>query len=139
MSAVCTRYVRVLGAFYLRLVGTPADIYQYLEPLYNDYRKIKLRLTQGTEYERAACSRLSVQYCNGCICNECTCNGCAHLSTVHHDVNISESRNMCVSFLRSTWSTHYFFLAASVHMARHGSLCRLHTCLLSIIRSVGAW
>lgn len=41
------RYVRVLGAFYLRLVGTPADIYQYLEPLYNDYRKIKLRLTQG--------------------------------------------------------------------------------------------
>lgn len=42
------RYVRVLGAFYLRLVGTPADIYQYLEPLYNDYRKIKMRLTQGT-------------------------------------------------------------------------------------------
>jgi len=41
------RYVRVLGAFYLRLVGTPADIYQYLEPLYNDYRKIRLRLTQG--------------------------------------------------------------------------------------------
>lgn len=42
------RYVRVLGAFYLRLVGTPADIYQYLEPLYNDYRKIRIRLTQGT-------------------------------------------------------------------------------------------
>lgn len=41
------RYVRVLGAFYLRLVGTPVDIYQYLEPLYNDYRKIKQRLTQG--------------------------------------------------------------------------------------------
>lgn len=37
----------MLGAFYLRLVGTPADIYQYLEPLYNDYRKIRLRLTQG--------------------------------------------------------------------------------------------
>lgn len=41
------RYVRVLGAFYLRLVGTPADIYQYLEPLFNDYRKIRTRLTQG--------------------------------------------------------------------------------------------
>lgn len=37
----------MLGAFYLRLVGTPADIYQYLEPLYNDYRKVKMRLMQG--------------------------------------------------------------------------------------------
>lgn len=37
----------MLGAFYLRLVGTPADIYQYLEPLYNDYRKVRQRLTQG--------------------------------------------------------------------------------------------
>lgn len=44
------RYVRVLGAFYLRLVGTPADIYQYLEPLYNDYRKIKMRLMQGEHF-----------------------------------------------------------------------------------------
>jgi pre-mRNA-splicing factor 38A len=41
------RYLRVLGAFYLRLVGRPMDIYQYLEPLYNDYRKIKLRGTSG--------------------------------------------------------------------------------------------
>ncbi|CAM9544295.1 unnamed protein product [Choristocarpus tenellus] len=41
------KYVRVLGAFYLRLVGTPPDIFQYLEPLYNDYRKIKMRKTPG--------------------------------------------------------------------------------------------
>lgn len=30
----------VAGAFYLRLVGRPLDVYQYLEPLYNDYRKV---------------------------------------------------------------------------------------------------
>ena len=31
------------GAFYMRLVGRPIEVYQYLEPLYNDYRKIRLR------------------------------------------------------------------------------------------------
>lgn len=34
------KYVRILGAFYLRLVGRPLEVYQYLEPLYNDYRKV---------------------------------------------------------------------------------------------------
>lgn len=29
------------GAFYMRLVGRPLDVYQYLEPLYNDYRKVR--------------------------------------------------------------------------------------------------
>jgi pre-mRNA-splicing factor 38A len=24
----------------MRLVGRPLDVYQYLEPLYNDYRKV---------------------------------------------------------------------------------------------------
>ena len=37
------KYARVLGAFYLRLVGSPLQIYEYLEPLLNDYRKIRLR------------------------------------------------------------------------------------------------
>jgi pre-mRNA-splicing factor 38A len=37
------KYVRALGAFYLRLTGRPADIYEKLEPLYNDYRKLKYR------------------------------------------------------------------------------------------------
>jgi len=41
------RYLRVLGAFYMRLVGKPVDIYQYLEPLYNDYRKLRFRGTSG--------------------------------------------------------------------------------------------
>ena len=32
------KYVRALGAFYLRLIGTSMDCYKYLEPLLNDYR-----------------------------------------------------------------------------------------------------
>eukprot|EP01036_Dinobryon_divergens_P034823 gene34823-45049_t len=43
------KYLRLLGAFYLRLVGKPDDVYQYLEPLYNDYRKIIFRGTKGFE------------------------------------------------------------------------------------------
>lgn len=35
------KYVRALGALYMRLVGTSLDCYKYLEPLYNDYRKLK--------------------------------------------------------------------------------------------------
>lgn len=42
------KYVRALGAFYLRLAGRPVDIHRYLEPLYNDYRKLRVRTPQGT-------------------------------------------------------------------------------------------
>ena len=31
----------------MRLVGRGLDVYQYLEPLYNDYRKVKMRLPTG--------------------------------------------------------------------------------------------
>jgi len=41
------RYVRMLGAFYLRLVGKSNEIYQYLEPLYNDYRKVRRKGDTG--------------------------------------------------------------------------------------------
>ncbi|KAF8392640.1 hypothetical protein HHK36_022989 [Tetracentron sinense] len=41
------KYVRILGAFYLRLTGTDTDVYQYLEPLYNDYRKLRQKLADG--------------------------------------------------------------------------------------------
>mmetsp|Transcript_2727 Transcript_2727/g.4241 ORF Transcript_2727/g.4241 Transcript_2727/m.4241 type:complete len:556 (-) Transcript_2727:63-1730(-) len=41
------KYVRALGAFYLRLTGRPADIYSKLEPLYNDYRRLRVRLNDG--------------------------------------------------------------------------------------------
>ena len=37
----------LIGAFYLRLVGKPLEVYQYLEPLYNDYRRIRLRNAEG--------------------------------------------------------------------------------------------
>ncbi|CAL1269409.1 unnamed protein product [Larinioides sclopetarius] len=41
------KYVRALGAFYMRLVGTSLDCYKYLEPLYNDYRKLRFQNRQG--------------------------------------------------------------------------------------------
>jgi len=41
------RYVRILGAIYMRLVGTPVDVYSYLEPLYNDFRQIRLKTDTG--------------------------------------------------------------------------------------------
>ncbi|KAF2292037.1 hypothetical protein GH714_000272 [Hevea brasiliensis] len=41
------KYVRILGAFYLRLTGTDVDVYRYLEPLYNDYRKLRQKLADG--------------------------------------------------------------------------------------------
>ncbi|XP_062946186.1 pre-mRNA-splicing factor 38A-like [Cynocephalus volans] len=41
------KYVRMLGALYMRLTGTAIDCYKYLEPLYNDYRKIKSQHRSG--------------------------------------------------------------------------------------------
>ena len=42
------KYLRVLGAFYLRLVGRAADVYRYLEPLLADYRRIRVRNPDGS-------------------------------------------------------------------------------------------
>mmetsp|Transcript_27055 Transcript_27055/g.44435 ORF Transcript_27055/g.44435 Transcript_27055/m.44435 type:complete len:254 (+) Transcript_27055:17-778(+) len=42
------KYLRILGAFYLRLTGSALDIYRYLEPLYVDYRKIRQRRLDGS-------------------------------------------------------------------------------------------
>lgn len=44
------KYVRALGAFYLRLTGTSIDCYKYLEPLYNDNRKLRRQNREG-QYE----------------------------------------------------------------------------------------
>lgn len=44
------KYVRALGAFYLRLTGTSLDCYKYLEPLYNDNRKLR-RQNRSGQYE----------------------------------------------------------------------------------------
>ncbi|CAI5709887.1 unnamed protein product [Peronospora destructor] len=43
------KYVTVLGAVYLRLVGKPIDVYTLLEPLLSDYRKIRRRNVIGWE------------------------------------------------------------------------------------------
>lgn len=41
------KYVRALGAFYMRLTGTSLDCYKYLEPLYNDNRKLRRQNRQA--------------------------------------------------------------------------------------------
>ncbi|KAI9909126.1 hypothetical protein PsorP6_015175 [Peronosclerospora sorghi] len=43
------KYVTVLGAVYLRLVGNAMDVYTLLEPLLSDYRKIRKRNVIGWE------------------------------------------------------------------------------------------
>uniref|UniRef100_A0A0N5AFH1 Pre-mRNA-splicing factor 38 n=1 Tax=Syphacia muris TaxID=451379 RepID=A0A0N5AFH1_9BILA len=35
------KYIRALGAMYLRLTFSSIEVYKYLEPLYNDYRKLR--------------------------------------------------------------------------------------------------
>ncbi|KAM7344360.1 pre-mRNA processing factor 38 isoform 1-T2 [Cochliomyia hominivorax] len=44
------KYVRALGAFYLRLTGSAMDCYKYLEPLYIDNRKLRRQNRLG-QYE----------------------------------------------------------------------------------------
>ena len=36
------KYVRALGCMYLRMTGRPVEIYEALEPLYRDYRKLRV-------------------------------------------------------------------------------------------------
>ncbi|KAL1137803.1 hypothetical protein AAG570_009499 [Ranatra chinensis] len=41
------KYVRALGALYMRLVGTALECFKYLEPLLNDSRKLRRQNRQG--------------------------------------------------------------------------------------------
>lgn len=41
------KYVRALGAYYMRLTGTSVDCYKYLEPLFADSRKLRFQNRQG--------------------------------------------------------------------------------------------
>lgn len=41
------KYVRALGVYYLRLIGRPIDVYNHLEPIYNDFRKLRYRSVNG--------------------------------------------------------------------------------------------
>ncbi len=49
------------GAFYMRLVGRPLEVYQYLEPLYNDYRKVRLGHTHPQQH--LSIKSLQQHYC----------------------------------------------------------------------------
>ncbi|KFD53656.1 hypothetical protein M514_05572 [Trichuris suis] len=42
-----SKYIRALGAMYLRLTFSSIEVYQYLEPLLNDYRKLRWMSKQG--------------------------------------------------------------------------------------------
>uniref|UniRef100_F1L9R6 Pre-mRNA-splicing factor 38 n=1 Tax=Ascaris suum TaxID=6253 RepID=F1L9R6_ASCSU len=41
------KYIRALGAMYLRLTFSSIEVYKYLEPLYNDYRKLRYMNKDG--------------------------------------------------------------------------------------------
>uniref|UniRef100_A0A914HC58 Pre-mRNA-splicing factor 38 n=1 Tax=Globodera rostochiensis TaxID=31243 RepID=A0A914HC58_GLORO len=41
------KYVRALGAMYIRLIFNSVEVYKYLEPLYNDYRKLRYMNRMG--------------------------------------------------------------------------------------------
>ena len=41
------KYLRLLGAFYLRLTRRAVDVFNYLEPLLNDYRRVRVRDPSG--------------------------------------------------------------------------------------------
>lgn len=43
------KYVRCLGAMYLRMVGRAEDVYVELEPLLQDFRKLSVQQRQGWE------------------------------------------------------------------------------------------
>uniref|UniRef100_A0A6M2DWN7 Pre-mRNA-splicing factor 38 n=1 Tax=Xenopsylla cheopis TaxID=163159 RepID=A0A6M2DWN7_XENCH len=43
-------FIRALGAYYMHLTGTSLDCYKYLEPLYNDNRKLR-RQNRQSPYE----------------------------------------------------------------------------------------
>lgn len=44
------KYLRILGAFYLRLTGSSLNIYKCLEPLLADYSKLRYRKSDGKVY-----------------------------------------------------------------------------------------
>lgn len=46
-SMSCHHWCNAAGAFYMRLVGRPIEVYNYLEPLYNDYRKLRMQNQDG--------------------------------------------------------------------------------------------
>ena len=54
----------------MRLVGTSMDCYNYLEPLYNDYRKIRRKNKMGSKLDN---SLTALQITDLCACVSVTC------------------------------------------------------------------
>lgn len=44
------KYPRVLAAFYIRLMETPASVYRLLEPLLSDFRKLTIRASDAAPF-----------------------------------------------------------------------------------------
>lgn len=44
------KYIRALGAMYIRLTCNSVEIYRFLEPLYNDFRKIRYMNKMGSRW-----------------------------------------------------------------------------------------
>lgn len=44
------KYLTALGVFYLRLVGSSLEVYKYLEPLLEDKRKLRKRMSDGSYF-----------------------------------------------------------------------------------------
>jgi hypothetical protein len=47
-----SRYLRALAAFYIRLTFKSFDVYEILEPLMKDYRKLRTRDVGTLRYSR---------------------------------------------------------------------------------------
>jgi hypothetical protein len=62
------KYLRALGAFYLRLTARAPDVYAYLEPLLNDFRKLAVRTPAGwhlTHMDEFVDELLTGEVCQG--------------------------------------------------------------------------
>lgn len=43
------KYLRAIGAMYIRLTFNSVEVFRYLEPLYNDYRKLRFMNQMGSK------------------------------------------------------------------------------------------
>lgn len=91
------RYVRALGAMYMRLVGTSMDCYNYLEPLYNDYRKIRRRNKMGSEFSNLYLLNYLLENC--CL-DMLSCGVHNNLFEVSESQVTQITKNVCRLYLR---------------------------------------
>uniref|UniRef100_A0A914RDF6 Pre-mRNA-splicing factor 38 n=1 Tax=Parascaris equorum TaxID=6256 RepID=A0A914RDF6_PAREQ len=87
-SSYVSSYIRALGAMYLRLTFSSIEVYKYLEPLYNDYRKLRYMNKDGRPFDDIFCPisrlrnilvyNLGVEHCLVFISNN-------RRSTSHHE------------------------------------------------------